>query len=218
MKKLGMLALLAIAATAYGYPSCGTSQINVGSLANCTSDAVNFTNWSFSAAGYTGTATIQIEVPAAGQYGTDPEIVTLRFSKPQLGPINFSLGYDVTLTNGFQVHGVVQEILAGNVPNNATSTGSYNAMSLMTSGSSFATVFNQGMLAPTNSVNVGLLGMGSLPAPPPPCGPPGLCGGGPIQKIEMNFYQSAPSSVPEPVTAALVGLGLVGLAIVRRRR
>jgi PEP-CTERM motif len=218
MKKIFLLLLIIATATMYGFPSCGTAQINVASLVDCTSGDVNFTGWSFAALLYTGTATIQIQVPAAGQYGIDPEIVTLRFSNPTLANSNFSLGFTATLTSAFQFNSIAQDILAGNVPNNATATGVYNGGSLTTDGSSFASLFNQGTMPMTSSVAVSLTGSGANPAPPPPCGPPGLCGGGPIQKIDMNLYQALPAAVPEPVTVGLVGLGLVAFAIVRRRR
>jgi hypothetical protein len=209
-----LVVLAASAAAVYGYPSCGATQINVGSLIDCSSGDVNFTNWSFSAPGYAGTATIQIQVPPAGQYGTLPEIVTLRFSNPTLANSSFSLDFSATLTSNYEFNGVVQDLLAGNVPNGATATGNYNGGILTTDGSSFGSLFNQGSMPLTPTVNVSMTGSGSNPAPPPPCGPPGLCGGGPIQKVDINLYQAA---VPEPLTVGLVGFGLVGLAAFRRR-
>ena len=86
------------AAGMYGMPACGDTQISAGSLVNCTAGDVQFTNWSFSAPRYLGVATIQIQVPAAGQYATDPEIVTLRFYVRQhrlLFRLHGHLGFDV---------------------------------------------------------------------------------------------------------------------------
>ena len=88
MKKCLCLLALVLAASAFGYPSCGTGQISAGSLADCSVGEVDFTNWSFSAPGYTGEATVEISIPLPG---TDN--VTLMFSDPALGLINFSLAY-----------------------------------------------------------------------------------------------------------------------------
>ena len=130
----------------------------------------------------------------------------------------FSLDFTATLASTFEFNGVVQDMLAGNIPNGATATGIYDGGSLTTDGSSFGSLFDQGSMPMTTVINVSMTGSGANPAPPPPCGPPGLCGGGPIQKIDINLYQAAASPVPEPVTFALVGFGLSALAVVRRRR
>ena len=65
-------------------------------------------------------------------------------------------------------------MLAGNRPNNSTVTGVYNGVSLITDGNANQ-YFNEGMLLPATVLNIALSGTGANPAPPPPCGPPGLC-------------------------------------------
>jgi hypothetical protein len=203
-------------ALAFGTP-CVTGQISVGSLANCSAGDVNFTNWSFSAPGYTGNATVQIEVPAPGDYGVDQEKITLKFLDPPLASTNFSLSYTATLTNGYEFDQVLQQFNSGFVPNNATATGVYNGVTVSTDGLSFADNFGQTVIPFAGSVNVVLTGHGANHAPPPPCGGtnPGLCGGGPLQSVEMDLSQAA---VPEPVTMGLVGSGLLVFALTRKRQ
>jgi hypothetical protein len=215
VKKCLFLLALLFAASAFGLPTCGTGQVNVASLANCSLGDVNFTNWSFSAPGYTGNATVQILVPMPGNYGVDPEVITLRFSDPLLGNENFSLSYTATLTSAYMFNDFAQQLFAGKVPNDATATGVYNGETLITDGLASGDLFAQGNSPLASTVNVALTGTGAHPAPPPPCNPPGLCGGGPVQKVEMNLYQTA---VPEPVTMGLVGSGLLVFALTRKRR
>jgi len=212
MKCLFLLALV-FAASVFAVPTCGTGQVNVVSLADCSLGDVNFTNWSFSTGGYTGKATVQILVPT--NYDVDPEVVTLRFSDPLLGNMTFSLSYTATLTNPYMFNDFAQQLFAGKVPNDSTANGMYNSMSLATDGLVSGDLFAEGASPLASSVNVSLAVTGAHPAPPPPCNPPGLCGGGPVQKVEMNLYQSA---VPEPVTMGLVGSGLLVFTLTRKRR
>jgi hypothetical protein len=215
---LCLLAGVAFATTSFAYPSCGTGQVNTGSLANCTLGVEDFSNWTFTAPGYTGTATVQLD--QAVDPSMDPFVVTLRFSAPITG--GFTLSFSATTNSpSFENATIVQQILAGNRPNNSSVTGTYNTLSLLTDGNANQYT-SQGAILPATVLNVALSGMGASPAPPPPCGPPGLCGGGPLQKVDINIYltgmQGGPGGVPEPVTMALTGLGLVGLAALRRKR
>jgi hypothetical protein len=199
---------LLVAASAFCYPTCGKGQIKVGSLTDCAIGNVNLTNWSFSAPGYTGNATVKIG--GATDYNTDPETITLKFPESLLGGGGFSLSFIATLTNGYEFNKVTQEWSSGKIPSGATVTGDYNTVSTTNDG---ATLFAEHTLAPNGSVTVTLTG-----APPPACR---KCNG--EAEVRIGLYQGVfetadQTAVPEPFTMGLAGFGLIAFAAARRHR
>ncbi len=206
MKKVLCLVLFAVSAVAY--PTCGNGQIDVASLTNCSVGYVNFSNWSFDAPGYNGHATVQIA--GAADYAVDPELITLRISDPLFAQAGFTFSFVATLTNGYEFDRVVQELSGGADRHGASAAGEYSSLILTTGGSSALSA--QGELPLSEDVHVQVIGEIFQP---PNCNK-GKCDGGPVEKVDIQLFQTVP--IPEPMSLGLVGMGLFAIAVVRKRR
>jgi len=191
--------------------------IALNATGGCYSQDKLFTNFTYTP-GTSNPDASSVNASLAFQAGVNDEH-GWTFSAQWANP--FSVGFDITVcTDAAQGCGVVapfQRIFAvqdqqnsGFTPNAATVAFQNNVLvgpaanlPLNTSGASLAALTAQGTFSsPVSSVQTLATGTPN---------------GAPITQVTLKFYQ-LDTSVPEPASLSLIGLGLVGLGLLARRK
>jgi len=210
MKKLLLLLIVAVAfsasASAAAIDTPCVNGLTVGTLitsGGCWIQDKIFTNWTYTGGGTVAAANVGINVIFSVVPGTEIHGFTFTPEAAVWGT-SFTLGYTIAILSGpNSIVSAQDQLLLGEFPNltsgvSTKGNGEVYVMSqaLATDGSIFATP----VLSLTSSTAV------TIPA-----------GAGNFVASLEEVYTQADTVIPEPMTFLLIGTGLVGLGLLRRR-
>jgi len=170
----------------------------------CISQDKIFSNFAYSG----DVAASAVNVNLVLQIGTSQDIHGWSFVPETAWLTGFTLGYDVTVAPGFPLVAIIQskdQMNSGFLPNGVTisdfQTGVTPSPLVMSGASGIETVFsNVYNLQTVHTATTATVGANSQ-----------------LLSYEQTFFERVTAEIPEPMSFVLIGSGLLGLGLLRRR-
>jgi len=190
-------------------PTSGALTLLTGmSSEGCLSQDKIFTNFVYTpAAGGVPASNVNVTLVLQTGVGANSDIHGWSFVPTTAWVVGFTLSYDITVAPGYPLAAIIQstdQMNSGEIPNgdtlNAIQTGVTPSPLVLSGATGIETVYS-------NLYNLQTVRTATTAT---------VAAGSNLLSYEQNFVES--TGIPEPVSFVLIGAGLVGLALSRRRR